>query len=645
MSDQPQGTQTWIDATATSFDQAWRAFVRQGCTGQRPRIEDFWMGVTEPRRPQLLAELLRVEVEYRRKAGEKPAAGEYEQQFPENGALIHDLFGEMSTIQSQPALMDAEQGQGRDRRQMVEDRSCLGGYPEQSPDETELIDRFPRESANAEVKTFRQFVGQYELLEEIGRGAEGIVYRACEKSVAPREVAVKLLLAGAVNSRDAAARFVEEVRRMAQLDHPHIVPYLVSGNDRGQLYYVMRYMRGRSLYHFLKERREPVDPVDAARLMIQIAAAVSYLHAQQPSIVHRDLKSYNILLDEAGKLYVADFGLAVLLDGRAGSVEGGACGTIPYIAPEQFDSRFGEVGPSSDIYSLGVILYELITGQPPFPRTPESILRTVDTDPLPPSRLRAGIPDGLERICLKCLRKATRDRYDSTAVLMAELNRFVQDEPLVETPSHTAWQLGRDWARSEPALAARLAVIVACSVILWGYRLIVGRYAPLPLDHWARRPEVAAILGAIGPIAAVLVWMNQVLLAAWGLASWAFQRQLTRNKQGGLQLGWRVVDVTTLSLLILLDDALMSPLPVAFAVLIVASAFWARADQILRTTLLSMAGYTLLAFLYRSSHPSLDRPYRHFHYLVGLALLGLMLTYQANRTRALARICGAKDQV
>ena len=172
-----------------------------------------------------------------------------------------------------------------------------------------------------------------------------------------------------------------------------------------------------------------------------------------------------------------------------------------------------------------------------------------------------------------------------------------------------------------------------------------GGYAPLLPDHWARRPEVAAILGALGPIEAVLVWMNQALLAAWGLASWAFQRQLTRNRRVvGLQLGWRVVDVTALSVLIQLDDALMSPLTVAFAVLIVASAFWARADQILQTTLLSMSGYTLLTFLYRFNHPNLDRPYRHFHYLVGLALLGLMLTYQANRTRALARICEARDR-
>ena len=139
------------------------------------------------------------------------------------------------------------------------------------------------------------------------------------------------------------------------------------------------------------------------------------------------------------------------------------------------------------------------------------------------------------------------------------------------------------------------------------------------------------------------MWANQVILIAWGMISWAFQRRLDRSQRdGGLQLGWRIADVAALVLLIQLDDALMSPLTVAFAVLIVASAFWSRANQIVQTTLLSMGGYVLLAVIYWLSHPGLDRPYRHFHYLVGLALVGAMLTFQANRTRALARICDAR---
>jgi serine/threonine-protein kinase len=341
--------------------------------GARPRIEQFLSDALPEDRPQLLEDLLRIDLELRRSAGERPCVGDY-----------------------------------------------LGRFPA----ETELIERAVREAARGEDEPPRRHVGRYELLEEIGRGRDGVVYRAREEGIAPLEVAIKLLGAGVVTSRADAQRFVKEVRALAQIDHDHIVAYRGSGDDRGQLYYVMRYMRGSSLDRFLTDRRELLDPFDAAQLMIQIAEAVCFLHAQQPPIVHRDLKPHNILRDEARKLYVGDFGLAMLLVGGGGGVEGSACGTIPYIAPEQFDLRFGEVGPSSDIYSLGVILYELLTGRPPFPRTRESILRTLDTDPLPPSRRRAGVPDGLERICLKCLRKATRDRYASAAIAVtARLRR------------------------------------------------------------------------------------------------------------------------------------------------------------------------------------------------------------------------------
>src|SRR5262249_55753512 len=152
-------------------------------------------------------------------------------------------------------------------------------------------------------------------------------------------------------------------------------------------------------------------------------------------------------------------------------------------------------------------------------------------------------------------------------------------------------------------------------------------------DHWAKLIERSGGLGRYISIEAVLVWLNQAIFVAWGLASWAFQRQLNRRRdQGGLQFAWRLVDVAALTLLIELDDALMSPFTVAFAVLIVASAFWARADQILQTTLLSMAGYVLLVLSFRYFHPGEDRTFRHFHYLVGLATIGLMLAYQANRS-------------
>lgn len=214
----------------------------------------------------------------------------------------------------------------------------------------------------------------------------------------------------------------------------------------------------------------------------------------------------------------------------------------------------------------------------------------------------------------------------------------------IETPPHTVRQGIREWARREPALAARLGLILACSVIRWGYLLVAGRFAPLLPSHPASQLREHPFLGKHLSIEALIDWMNQAILVGWGLASWGFQRQLNRNrKEGGLQIGWRIVDVVAIAALIQLDDALMSPLTVAFAVLIVASGFWARADDIFPTMLLSMLAYLTLVVAYRFIHPGLDRPYRHFHYLVALGLLGLMLVHQANRTQALARSCGATN--
>jgi hypothetical protein len=223
---------------------------------------------------------------------------------------------------------------------------------------------------------------------------------------------------------------------------------------------------------------------------------------------------------------------------------------------------------------------------------------------------------------------------------------FLRGDPLRHAQPEALWDRAVQWVRRAPALAARLAVIVACSAILWGYPLATGgEFAPLTPDH----PVVTRILPRPGfdpssasvlrAAASVLVWANQVTLLVWGLISWVFQRRLDRSRlEGGLQLGWQITDVVVLVLLILFDDALMSPLTVASAVLIVASGFWSRADQFRQTTLLSMAGYLALVVVHAFNQPGPDRYYRHLHYLVVLALLGWMLTYQAKRTQALTRM-------
>ena len=272
---------------------------------------------------------------------------------------------------------------------------------------------------------------------------------------------------------------MNEVQRHAAVHHEHIVPYYDSGDDRGQLYYAMRLMP-----LTLANRSGPMDPMEAVGLLIEITEAVHFLHTQPVPIVHRDLKPGNILLDDRGRAYVSDFGVAMLLDD--GSSLDGARGTIPYIAPEQFAARFGEIGPACDIYSLGVILYELLTGQLPFPQTRESIILTLEREPTGPSRLRSAIPSELERICRKCLRKATRERYKSADELLDDLRCFERGEPSPIPPDGLLSRLAH-WSK-RPALASRLAVIIVSSCIIWVCVQITG-YAKWRQNHPGPRSD------------------------------------------------------------------------------------------------------------------------------------------------------------
>ena len=300
--------------------------------------------------------------------------------------------------------------------------------------------------------------GVYELLEKIGQGGMGVVYRARQKAL-DREVALKLLAAGPWASTDFISRFQQEAQSAARMEHPNIVTVFETGSHEDLHYFSMRLVRGQSLAARLRDDG-PYSPVAAARLMRTIAEAVDYAH--RLGVLHLDLKPGNILIDEHGEPLVADFGLARRLDEVLAEQSSEVSGTPSYMAPEQAQAHSQKIGMATDIYGLGAIFYELLTGVPPFlAATPQETLQRVVSDAVQsPCERRAGIPADLEAICLKCLAKDPDARYPQSRQLAEDLGRFLEGRAVSVRPLN-AFQRMRRWARREP----RLALAVAASVL------------------------------------------------------------------------------------------------------------------------------------------------------------------------------------
>lgn len=270
--------------------------------------------------------------------------------------------------------------------------------------------------------------GDYELLEEVGRGGMGIVYKAYQKSL-QRTVALKLILRGDLATPADRARFQTEGRAAGLLSHPHIVPVYDAGECDGQAYFSMRFVAGRTLASLLAER--PLRPRAGVELLLPICRAVQHAHEQ--GVLHRDLKPSNILIDASGQALVTDFGLAKRVAGPEGLTQSGAVlGTPAYMAPEQVSGSRGTPSAASDVYSLGVILYEILTGRPPFQAaTPvDTLLLVLDQDPVRPRLLNSRVDPDLELICLKCLEKEPRLRYRSAGALADDLQAYLAGEEL-----------------------------------------------------------------------------------------------------------------------------------------------------------------------------------------------------------------------
>jgi eukaryotic-like serine/threonine-protein kinase len=288
------------------------------------------------------------------------------------------------------------------------------------------------------VETLTGNFDDYELLEELGRGGMGVVYKARQKSL-DRVVALKIVLAGLAASRADLARFRGEAETAAQLNHPHIVPIYEVGEHNGLPYFTMRYVRGTTLGQRLAEG--PLAGREAARLLAPVARAIAKAHAK--GVLHRDLKPSNILIDGEGRPYVSDFGLAkrLLPDENAGertqplgtvTQTGAILGTPGYMSPEQAAGSRGTIGVATDIYSLGAVLYAMLTGRPPFQAASpvDTVMMILEQDPVSPSVLNPKVDRDLEMIALKCLQKPAELRYATADELAGDLEAYLADEPI-----------------------------------------------------------------------------------------------------------------------------------------------------------------------------------------------------------------------
>jgi eukaryotic-like serine/threonine-protein kinase len=308
-------------------------------------------------------------------------------------------------------------------------------------------------------------VSGYEILGELGRGGMGVVYKARQVRL-NRPCALKMILGGGHASAESAARFLTEAQAIAQLQHPHIVQIHHIGEADGLPFFELEYVPGGSLDRRLNGT--PWSARRAAALIEPVTRGVAEAHRQ--GIVHRDLKPGNVLLAADGTPKITDFGLAKSLDSDSGLTRTDSImGSPGYMAPEQAEGKTKQVGPPADVYALGVILYELLTGGPPFRGTTalEILDQVKNAEPVAPSRQVAGLPRDVETIALKCLQKEPEKRYDSAAALADDLHRFLAGEALIARPV-PFWERGIKWARRRPAIATLAAAVLMLLAALMG---------------------------------------------------------------------------------------------------------------------------------------------------------------------------------
>lgn len=416
--------------------------------GLRPVLAEFAAACPAAELPRVLADLAHAELEFRLQAGEDVHADDYLQLYPKlaDRADVADAlraaeerlrhrFGAADQLAAPMEVGSAGNNQHG---------GCAGG-PE--------VGRFP-------------VVPGYEILDELGRGGMGIVYRAQQLKLG-RAVALKMILSGVHAEEAELARFRTESEAIARLQHPNIVQVFEVGEQGGRPYFSLEFCAGGSLHR--KLAGTPLPPNEAAALVEMLARAMTAAH--QKGIVHRDLKPANVLFALDGTPKVTDFGLAKKLDEVGQTATGEVMGTPCYMAPEQASGLGKRVGPSADVYALGAILYECLTGRPPFLAATalETILQVVNEDPVPVRNLQPDTPRDLETVCLKCLEKKPQNRYAEADDLAEDLRRFLHNEP-IQARAVGFYERISKYIQRRPATAIVVVLVLYIAVALLGLK-------------------------------------------------------------------------------------------------------------------------------------------------------------------------------
>ena len=499
--DDPSNLLTLLQLIHIELQYSWSASQQEG-TNSPPKLEEYLERFRVLRTPECLAELLQAELDARRKLGMQPTIDDYCQRFSllitdtELAELIATPAAEtdrgLQAGETRPQLPPPEsETSGQDMQTIMpteEEPMIILGPPDAVEDTSSAKEmatiapgsQHPSNSSGSQGGTVSsemagmesiviggQTLPGYDILGELGRGGMGVVYKAHERKL-KRIVAVKMILSGIHASEEDMNRFQIEAEAVAQLQHPGIVQIYDVGNHGDKPYITLEFVDGGNLDDLTGG--DPLAADHAAGLVIKMCDAIQAAHDQQ--IIHRDLKPANILITADGDPKITDFGLAKRLDDDSQQTKSGSVmGTPSYMAPEQAGSKQGSIGPTTDVYALGAILYRLLTGRPPFQAETavDTLIQVVSEDPFPPRRLNPKVPLDVETICLKALQKESDRRYATAAELAEDLRRYSDGKPIQARPV-SAWERTRKWARRRPALAGMIAVS-GCAllfILIWG---------------------------------------------------------------------------------------------------------------------------------------------------------------------------------